>query len=109
VQENKGHSRGRPPSGVAPSKKTLLRLYIESGMSIREIAEALNCSKDMVVRSLRSYGIKARKKVRRSALEKYSYELLDASVRTLGVRGTAKELGVNPSTLSRFLRAKVIK
>jgi len=39
---------GRPPSGLAPSKKVLLRLYAEGGKSIREIGEILNCSKDMV-------------------------------------------------------------
>jgi len=38
---------GRPPSGLAPSKKVLLRLYAEGGKSIREIGEILNCSKDM--------------------------------------------------------------
>jgi DNA-binding CsgD family transcriptional regulator len=39
---------GRPPSGHAPSKKDLLRLYVRGGKSIREIGETLNCSKDMV-------------------------------------------------------------
>ena len=98
---------GRPPSGKAPSKKVLLRLYNEEGKSIREIGETLNCSKDMVARVIKAYGIEARTKVRRSRLEKYDREALESTVRAKGIRGTALELGVNASTLSRFLRQKV--
>ena len=97
---------GRPPSGMAPSKKVLLRLYAEEGKSIREIGETLNCSKDMIARSLKAYGIKARTRVRRSGLAKYDRETLESYVWTKGVRGTAQDLGVNASTLSRFLRSK---
>jgi transposase len=97
---------GRPPSGKAPSKKILLRLYAKEGKSIREISEALNCSKDIIARALKAYGIEARTRVRRSGLAKYDREALESSVRTKGVRGTALELGVNASTLSRFLRSK---
>lgn len=96
---------GRPPSGRAPSKIDLLRLYGREGRSIREISEALNCSKDMVARALKAYGIEARTKVRRSSLTKVDREALESTVRAKGVRGTAKGLGVDPSTLSRFLRS----
>ena len=97
---------GRPPSGKAPSKKVLLRLYAEEGKSIREIGETLNCSKDMVARALKAYGIEARTRTRRSGLGKLNREALESSVREKGVRGTALELGVNASTLNRFLRKK---
>jgi hypothetical protein len=55
---------------------------------------------------LKAYGIVARTRVRRSGLEKYDREALESTVKTKGVRGTALELGVNASTLSRFLRSK---
>jgi transposase len=98
---------GRPPSGRAPSEKALLRLYVEEGKSFREIGKILNCSKDIVARALKTYGIKARTKIRRSALTKYDREALEASAKVKGVRGTAEEFRVNASTLSRFLRSKV--
>jgi transposase len=91
---------------LAPSKKVLLRLYVEEGRSIREIGETLNCSKDMVARALKAYGIEARTRVRRSGLAKLDKEALESSVKAKGVRGTALELRVNASTLSRFLRSK---
>jgi len=68
---------GRPPSGKAPYKKVLLRLYAEEGRSIREIGEVLNCSKDMVARAIKAYGIVARTRVRRSGLAKLDREALE--------------------------------
>ena len=106
IRELRSRGPGRPPSGMAPSKEILLRLYVKEGKSIREIGESLNCSKDMVARALKAYEIEARTRVRRSGLEKYSREALKSTVRAKGVRGTAVELGVNASTLSRFLRSK---
>jgi transposase len=97
---------GRPPSGRAPSKKVLTRLYTEEGKSVREIGGALNCSKDMVARALKAYGIETRTRVRRSRLAKLDKEVLECSVKAKGVRRTALEIGVNASTLSRFLREK---
>jgi len=96
---------GRPSSGKAPSKKDLLRLYAKEGKSIREIGESLNCSKDMVARALKAHGIEARSRVRRSGLAKLDRAALESTVNVKGVRGTALELGVNASTLSRFLRS----
>lgn len=95
---------GRPRSGRVPSKQELFRLYISEGKSIRKIGETLNCTKDMVARALKAYGIEAKPKVRRSSLERLDIEELKALSRAKGVRGTAKELGMNPSTLSRLLR-----
>jgi transposase len=97
---------GCPPSGMAPSKKVLLRLYALEGKSIREIGEILKCSKDTVARALKAHGIEARTRVRRSGLKKFDRETLESNVKAKGIRGTAKELRVNPSTLSRFLRQK---
>ena len=67
----RGARTGRPPSGMAPSKNVLYRLYSREGKSIREIGEALNCSKDMVARTLKAYGIEARTNVKRSQLRDF--------------------------------------
>lgn len=97
---------GRPSSGKAPSRKDLIRLYAEEKKSIREIGEILNCSKDTVARALKAHGIEARTRVRRSGLGRYDRETLESDIKAKGIRGKAKELRVNPSTLSRFLRKK---
>ena len=96
---------GRPPSGKAPSNRDLVRLYVNEGKAIREVAEALGCSKDMVARALKAYGIEARTNAKRSGLIQYGAKVLETLVKEKGIRGTAKELGVSPSTLSRFMRS----
>jgi len=99
--------RGRPPIGLAPSKADLVKLYVQEGRSVRDVAAALGCSKDMVHRSLRKYGIKARAGARRgSALLKYRLSDLKTAIRDKGVRGTAKELGVDKSTLRHHLKVR---
>ena len=100
---------GRPSTGQTPSKEDLVRLYLKEGRSIREVAQALGRSKDMVARALKGYGIEARAKVRRSGLRKYGLQGLGAAAREKGIRKTARDMGVNPSTLSRFLRSETEK
>jgi transposase-like protein len=97
--------RGRPPVGPAPSRADLVKLYVKEGCAVREVAAALGCSKDMVHRMLRKYGIEARPKAKRSGLRKYGIKTLRTAAKKKSVRGAARELGVNPSTLSRFLRS----
>jgi len=67
----------KPAKGPKPSKSDLKRLYIKESRSVRNIAELLECSKDMVYRALREYGIQ-----RRTHTEKRS-QLLDYDLRTL--------------------------
>ena len=101
-----GVRRGKPPIGNKPGEKELRRLYVRESKSIREIAGLLGCTKDMVYRALRDYGIEARTNVKRSELRKKSQETLRVLAERKGVRGAARDLGINPSTLSRFLRSK---
>jgi len=96
--------RGRPAIGKMPDKENLKELYIEEFKSAREVAEVLRCSKDMVLKALSRYGIEVRTKAKRSKLLKYSLSELKEGAKEKGIRGYARELGVNPSTLSRFLR-----
>lgn len=106
MPRNRQVKPGRPPSGKAPSKKILLRLYNEEGKSIRDIGEALGCSKDIVARSLRSYGIEARTKARRSSLRNYDLEFLEEGIKIKGLRGFSRELRIDKSALLRHIRAR---
>lgn len=96
--------RGRPSGGKRPDKKKLKRLYIEESKSIREVAEVLGSSKDMVYRSLKEYGIELRPGFNRSKLRKYKLSHLEKGVREKGVRGYAKELGVHENTLRYYFK-----
>ena len=98
--------RGRPSSAKKPEREELLRLYVQESRSIRDIAQLLGCKKDAVHYWLKKYGIETRTMAKRSLLLKYSLPELKEGVRKKAIRGYAKELGVNPSTLSRFLRSE---
>lgn len=101
--------RGRPSLGPAPSKADLVQLYVKEERSVRDVAAALGCSKDMVSRALKSYKIDARPNIKRSGLRKHGKKSLKSASKKKGIRGVARELGVNPSTLSRFLRSETKK
>jgi len=98
--------RGRPPAGPAPSKADLVKLYVREGRSVRDVAAGLGCSKDMVHRGLRKYGIEVRTSARRSALEKAEPSRLYSDLIEKGVEGTAAGLGVTKRTLQYFLAKK---
>ncbi|MFX0135151.1 MAG: hypothetical protein ACFFDN_16025 [Candidatus Hodarchaeota archaeon] len=96
--------RGRPSSAKKPSKEVIEKLYAKESRSIREIAEQLRCSKDIVYRSLKEYGIEMRPRFNRSKLRKYKLFVLERGVKEKGVRGYAKELGVHENTLRYYLK-----
>ena len=96
---------GRPKSPKKPDVSTLRNLYLEESKSIREIAKELRLHPDTVHYWLKKYGIPARTMAKRSKLLKYSLSELREGVKKKGIRGYARELGVNASTLSRFLRS----
>lgn len=95
---------GKPPIGKKPEKKELRKLYIKESKSIREVAVALGCSKDMVYRSLKEYRIELRPGFNRSRLRKHKLSALERGVREKGVRGYSKELGVHENTLRYYLK-----
>jgi DNA-binding CsgD family transcriptional regulator len=95
---------GRPPSGLAPRKSDLLRLYVKKGKSIREVAESLGCSKDMVNRALKAHRIEARVNIKRSQLRHFPKEKLLVEVAKKGLRGLARELGIHENTLRNYLK-----
>lgn len=95
--------RGRPPVGPPPPKADLVKLYIKESLSVREVASALGCSKDMVHRALKKYGIAVRSRARKSALLDYSLRELHAGIRDKGLRGFARELGISPGTILHHL------
>ena len=96
--------RGKPPKGKKPEKKELERLYLKERNSIREIADILGCSKDMIYRALGEYRIERRSKTRKSQLEKFELVDLRRRAKEKGIRGLARELGINHGTLLHFLK-----
>jgi len=90
---------------MKPSKSKLKKLYIRESKSIRDIAEILGCSKDMVYRALKEYDIQRRKHVeKRSQLKDYSLPFLKKEIRVKGFDQVASELGVHNTTLRRYVK-----
>lgn len=98
--------RGRPSTGKQPAKEDLVHLYVREGKSIREIAEILGCKKDVVHYWLKKYGIETRTKAKRSKLLKYSLSELKEGIKKKGIRGHARELGIDESTLRHHLQVR---
>jgi hypothetical protein len=100
---------GRPPAGPAPTKYQLIELYVKQSGSVRHVAAALGCSKDMVYRALKECGINRRSKTRISRLYQYDIQLLKAGIEEKGVRGFARSVGVDASTLRYHLKMRSSK
>lgn len=98
--------RGRPTDKPTPSKADLVRLYVQEGRPIRDVAVALGCSRDMVHYALKRFGIETRSCVRRSRLQAIDLDVLEAGVRDQGVGRYAKTLGVSIGTLSHHLKIR---
>jgi hypothetical protein len=94
---------GITPIGKKPSRSDLERLYIIDQKSIREIASILECSKDMIYRSIKEYGIKPRDGSRRSKLRKIDKSILKKEIKNKGITKAAKELSVDVRTLKKFV------
>lgn len=98
--------KGKPATGRKPTKTELQNLYIEESKSIREVADQLGCSKDMVFRALLEYEIERRPHSRESKLSKYSLKELRNIVSREGYRGAARTVGVGYSTLRIYLKRR---
>jgi transposase len=98
----------KPAKGSKPEKPLLNKLYVKESKSIRETAESLGCTKDMVYRSLKEYGIETRTNRRRSKLKDIKISILEKEVKRKGIRGYARELGVDESTLRHHLNTRRI-
>lgn len=100
------HRRPGRQIGPPPSRAALVRLYVEGNQTARDVAAALGCSKDMVIRSLKDYRIKVRTRTKRSKLLAIDLAVLEAGVRDKGVRGYARDIGVDESTLRHHLKVR---
>jgi uncharacterized protein YjcR len=96
----------KPAVGPKPDKPTLRKLYLKQSMSVRKIAEILGCTKDMVYRALKEYGIEARTNARWSNLKKYDLKYLEDGVKQKGLRAFARELKVGNSALLQHIKAR---
>ena len=101
--------RGRPAKGNKPSEKILKKLYIKESRSIREIVNILGCSKDMVYRGLKEYGIERRTKAKRSGLHRYKLKYLERETKKNGFSQVANKLNVDVTTLRRYLNSELKK
>jgi hypothetical protein len=97
---------GRPSYKKKPLEDDLRRLYETEDRSVREIADLLGCSKDIVFRCLKEYQIKARANARRSNLRQYDLQVLEEGIKAEGLRGFARELRVDSSTLLHHVRLR---
>lgn len=98
--------KGKSSIGEKPTKKELKKLYIMETWSIREVAEILGCTKDRVYRALKEYGIERRSHTWKPKLSQYDLKFLKETVKKKGYRKGAQELGVDKSTLYRYLKKK---
>lgn len=96
--------KSRSSISKKPTKTDLRRLYISESKSIREVAEILGCSKDMVYRTLKKYGIPRRPNNCRSKLRIYKLSSLKKGVKNKGIRDFAIELDVHENTLRHYLK-----
>lgn len=97
---------GRPPSGAMPTRAVLVRLYVKDGQAIRDVAAAIGCSRDMVHRALKHYGIQARTRAKRSRLRDVNLALILADIKTKGVSATARALNVDRTTLRHHVKVR---
>jgi transcriptional regulator with PAS, ATPase and Fis domain len=98
--------KGKQTKGKKPGKRTLKKLYVQDSKSIREIADILDCSKDMIYRAMKEYGIERRSNARKPKLNNYDLKYINETVSEKGYRKGAQELGVDKSTLFRYLKEK---
>lgn len=96
--------------GAKPGKAELEKLYSREGKSVRDIAAALGCSKDIVHRALKQYQIPARSKaganIKRSKLWAIRLRDIENEVKARGLRGAALALGVDHGALCNHLKAR---
>ena len=89
-----------------PKKSVLEKLYVEEQRSTRDIASILNCSKDLIYRALKEYGISRRNKTRCSQLLKLPLKVIEENITQLGIRGYARSLGISDGTLRHHLKLR---
>jgi predicted transcriptional regulator len=95
------------PFKARPTRADLERLYIEARYSIRETADLLGVSKDIVSAALREYGIPRRRRgVKRSRLADIPIELLEKGIQIDGLRGHARRLDVDMKTLYHHVKKR---
>jgi len=99
--------KGKPAIGKKPNKEELKKLYDKESKSIREIAKILGCSKDMVYRAMKEYGIERRKGIKRTKLREYKPSYLKKKIKEKGSEQVAKELGITTRTLRKYTRKRI--
>ena len=99
---------GRPRL-ARPDSKDIKRLYTKEDRSIREIAELLGYTKDVIYRAMKEYGIERHKRGKRSRLRGYNPEYLIQIVKENGYRKAAESLGISASSLWQYINHYIDK
>jgi excisionase family DNA binding protein len=97
-----------------PGKDILYNLYVEKGLSIRQIEKQLGRSKDKIHRMLKQYEIERRTRgsgkrgpgKRRSKLEGYSVRDLEKRIARDDMAKAAEDLGITRQTLWRYMKKR---
>ena len=100
--------KGRSAIRKRPDKKDLQRLYVKESKSIREVAQMLGCSKDMVYRALQEYGIERRGKTRDSKLSSIDSALIKKEIKEKGYRKAARDLRISTTALWSYVKRRNI-
>jgi transposase-like protein len=97
---------GRAKYPIKPDINTLKKLYMEQLKSIREVAKELGLHPDTVHYWLKKNNIPTRTMAKRSKLLKYSLSEIKDAIKEKGIRGYAREVGVDESTLRHHLQVR---
>lgn len=89
---------------MKPDRKTLKRLYVDRGLSLREIAAKLGLHPHTVHYHIKRFGIETRPQAKRSELRKIKLETIERNIKEKGLRGYAAELGIHENTLRYYLK-----
>ena len=94
------------PRSIRIREEDLRRLYADEGLSVRDIAGILECSKDAVYRRLQELEVERRGKARAPKLSQYGDDHIMAVLKERGYRKAAVELGVGKTTLLRYMQRR---
>jgi len=100
--------KGKPSIGMKPIKADLKKLYVRESKSIREVADVLGYSKDMVYRTLKECGIERRSGIKRTKLRDYKPSYLRKELKEKGPEKVARELCVTTRTLRKHTKNRNI-
>lgn len=97
----------RPRKERRYTEADIRRLYCDKRLTLRQVAEALGVQKDTLNKDMIEFGIPRRARTAKaSTLDIIPLELIETGIKSNGLRGHARHLGVHASTLLRNVRTR---